>query len=172
MTLRIIIPALLLSLCVSAVFSQQSVFLPEDHPQLQHKQHELVFFKSQQYLPNNSYSWIHNQHSLFPSHPSSYCPIIPGSLPGFRRMHCTQEELDHFGLQADDCLAVKYGISPDLASGVADSQQSLLSYQQPMINASWLHKNELIEGIQKQLRREEWDFSGVIEGAFMRPPGF
>ena len=152
--MRMIIPACLLLFFAVSAMAQQNTLLPRDEKQA---------FVSHSFRSSALDHWFSFSARPGPS---------PGHLPGFRRMHCTNEELDRFAFREEACLAVKFGIAPGLSDQPEERPHSILAYQQPVFSASSLHKEQVTKDILKQLRREEWDFSGAVEGMLMRPPNF
>jgi len=65
-------------------------------------------------------------------------------------------------------LHLAYGIGYRLISNEESSSKNLLLYEQPVFDISTLHKDEVIQELLKQLRLQEFDFSGVIQD-FYRP---
>lgn len=84
-------------------------------------------------------------------------------------MLCLEQfsELSDASLSNPD-LQSAYGINYGLISKEESSSKNLLFYEQPVFDISTLHKDEVIQELLKQLKLQEFDFSGVIQD-FYRP---
>lgn len=160
--MRLLLPVCLLFLLNAFAFGQQGSPLATEADLL-----SKPYSTHPAFLP---YPLIADDHPAL-DHPSlaSYCPILPGSLPGFRRMNCSMEEPDHFMYSRGSSLADKYGISPGLMTGPSERPQGLLSYHPPEINPSWLPRKTVTRDTLKKLKWEEWDLSGLIEDVIRMP---
>ena len=65
--------------------------------------------------------------------------------------------------QSNSCLLSLYGINQRLSDSEITSSQDMLHYEEPVFKASTLHREKVISDIIKQLRRQEYDFSGLIQ---------
>jgi len=65
-------------------------------------------------------------------------------------------------------LKSSYGIKYGLTDNEENPSKNLLHYEKPVFDISTLHKDEVIQELLKQLRLQEFDFSGVIQ-EFYRP---
>jgi len=70
--------------------------------------------------------------------------------------------------QSNSNLQSSYGIQLRLTSNEKSQSENLLHYEKPVFDISTLHKDEVLQELLKQLRLQEFDFSGVIQ-EFYRP---
>lgn len=71
-------------------------------------------------------------------------------------------------LQSRFDLQSSYGIKYRLTGNEDSPSKNLLHYEKPVFDISILHKDEVIEELLKQLRLQEYDFSGLVQD-FYRP---
>ncbi len=71
-------------------------------------------------------------------------------------------------LQSNPNMQSSYGIKYRLTGHEESPSKNLLQYEKPVFDISTLHKDEVIQELLKQLRLQEFDFSGVIQD-FYRP---
>jgi hypothetical protein len=65
--------------------------------------------------------------------------------------------------QSNSSVLSLYGINEGLSAREINSSQDLLRYEKPVFNASSLHKEKVIGDLMKQLKRNEYDFSGILQ---------
>jgi len=70
--------------------------------------------------------------------------------------------------QSNSNMQSSYGIKLGLTSNEKSPSENLLYYEKPVFDISTLHKDEVVEEILKLIRRQDFDFSGVIQD-FYRP---
>lgn len=158
--MRLRIPVFVLLLLPFIVFTQHTVGLITD--------------ENPTALIGDYSSLLGEQSSTFSHHSSMltpHCPPTPGDLPGFSRMKRTGAK-NWVCIYTDElCLAEKYDIVPGLASAPRTTPRTLITIEQPVFNTASLHREEVVEDILKWIRKQEWDFSGVIEELYMQPVG-
>ena len=158
--MRLLIPVLVSLLLASAAFAQHRVIsVPDEKP---------VSLLSE--LP----SPLMDQRASFTAHSkllTPQCSPAPGQLPGFSRMKRAEKEWVCVYLE-EPYLADRYGISSGLSTDPQPTPTPLLTQEQPMFNTASLHREEVVEDILKWIRKQEFDFSGVIEELYVMPVGF
>ena len=87
--------------------------------------------------------------------------------PGYNQTYCLTHTMSFTNLsdasQSISCLLSLYGINQRLSDSEINSSQDLLRYEEPVFKASTLYREKVISDILKQLRRQEYDFSGLIQ---------
>ena len=97
------------------------------------------------------------------------CNLISiwNKCPGYNQTYCLTHTMSITNLsgasQSYFCLLSLYGINQRLSDSEINSSQDLLRYEEPVFKASTLHRERVISDILKQLRRQEYDFSGLIQ---------
>ena len=158
--MRLLIPVLVFLLLSSAAFAQHRVVsVPDEKP---------ASLLSDLPSPLNDHSSSFASYSILLT---PQCSPAPGHLPGFSRMKRADKEWVCVYLE-EPYLADRYGISSGLSTDPQPTPMSLLTQEQPMFNAASLHREEVVEDILKWIRKQEFDFSGVIEELYVMPVGF
>ena len=87
--------------------------------------------------------------------------------PGYNQTYCLTHTMSITNLsgasQSYFCRLSLYGINQRLSDSEINSSQDLLRYEKPVFDASSLHREKVIHDIMKQLKRNENDFSGLIQ---------
>jgi len=92
-----------------------------------------------------------------------YCNISPGYNQTYSLIHSIKFTNLSGAFHSNPCLLSVYGINEGLSAREINSSQDLLRYEKPVFNASSLHKEKVISDLMKQLKRNEYDFSGLLQ---------
>jgi len=95
--------------------------------------------------------------------PISYPEIGYGYQQTYYRLCSMTFSKSPPSFQSISCLLSLYGINQRLSDSEINSSQNLLHYEEPVFKASTLYREKVISDIIKQLRRQEYDFSGLIQ---------
>jgi hypothetical protein len=95
--------------------------------------------------------------------PISFPAIGCGYQQTYYRLRSTTFSNSPLSFQSNSCLLSLYGINQRLSDGEITSSQDMLHYEEPVFKASTLYREKVISDIIKQLRRQEYDFSGLIQ---------